>query len=224
MKGMIALAKKKEFIDEELVTETEEIVEDIKEAVEDTAEKSAEVAEEVVETAAEAVEETAEKAEEIVAETDNDLEADEYGEDIDYEEVEDILDVDSELEGVLGVASLDSEVVLVAEVNPVNPRRVNGVGLSVATLMLAHVLVLVDIIHEAVAAVSVDETELVVIDLLICRDIDGIVGVTVTIHVVGEHVGLFVATPPGLINEVEVVTTLVAKVESCHDTVRSHIL
>ena len=91
---MIALAKKKEFIDEELVTETEEIVEDIKEAVEDTAEKSAEVAEEVVETAAEAVEETAEKAEEIVAETDNDLEADEYGEDIDYEEVEDILAID----------------------------------------------------------------------------------------------------------------------------------
>ena len=70
MKGMIALAKKKEFIDEELVTETEEIVEDIKEAVEDTAEKSAEVAEEVVETAAEAVEETAEKAEEIVAKLD----------------------------------------------------------------------------------------------------------------------------------------------------------
>ena len=44
--------------------------------------------------AAEAVEETAEKAEEIVAETDNDLEADEYGEDIDYEEVEDILAID----------------------------------------------------------------------------------------------------------------------------------
>ena len=81
-----------------------------------------------------------------------------------------------------------------------------------------------DIIHEAVAAVGVDETELVLADLLICRNIDGIVSVAVTIHVVGEHVGLFVATSPGLIDEIEVVATLVAEVKSRHDTVRSHVL
>ena len=113
---------------------------------------------------------------------------------------------------------------LVAEINPVNPRGIHGVRLGIAALMLAHVFVLVEIIHETVTVAGADKTELVGSHVLVSRNINGVIGVTITIHIVGEHIGLFVSTLPCLIDEIEVVTTLVAEVESGNNTVRSHVL
>ena len=69
------------------------------------------------------------------------------------EEVKQVLYVEAELKSICGLASFDLEVVLVAEVNSVNPWRVNAISFCVLALVLAEILVIMDIIHEAVAIV-----------------------------------------------------------------------
>ena len=53
------------------------------------------------------------------------------------EEVQDVLDVEAELQLVDGVADLDLEVVLVADVEAVDPRAVEAVRLCVFALVVA---------------------------------------------------------------------------------------
>ena len=90
--------------------------------------------------------------------------------------------------------------------------------------MLAQVLVIVDIVHEAVAVTLRSESELAVFNFLVCRDIESVIAVAITIHIVCEHIGVVGSSPPGLINEAEVVAALVAMREGCDEAVRSDIL
>ena len=113
---------------------------------------------------------------------------------------------------------------LVAEVDPVDPRRVNRIWLCVLALALAEELGVVDIVHEAVAAVSIDKTELVGRNLVIGRDVDGIVGITVTIHVIGEHIRVVVSSAPCFIDKAVVVAAQVVEGRRSDHTVRSDIL
>ena len=69
------------------------------------------------------------------------------------EEVKDVLDIKAELKSVDALADINLEIVLIAEVDPVDPRRVDALSLGILALTLAQVLVVVDIVHEAVTVI-----------------------------------------------------------------------
>ncbi len=105
-----------------------------------------------------------------------------------------------------------------------NPRRINAVSLSVLALTLAQVLVVVDIVHEAVTVIIGNKTELLVGDLRVGRNVDCVVVVTVTVDVVDSHVRVVVTTSPSLVDEAVVVAGLVTVGKGSHETVRGHVL
>jgi len=140
------------------------------------------------------------------------------------EEVQQVLDIEAELENIVGILNLYAEVMLVAEVYAMNPRRINTVCLGILALMLAQVLVVVDVSHEAGSIVIGHETEVTIADLSIGRDVDSVILVTIVVHVIGEHVRVVVTTPPSLIYEGEVIAALVIVSQGCDEAVRSHIL
>ena len=76
---------------------------------------------------------------------------------------------------MLGLAKLHLEVVLVAEVQTVNPRRINAVTLSILTLMVAQVVVVMDVLHKASLIILRSETELVVSHLVVSRNVERVV-------------------------------------------------
>ena len=140
------------------------------------------------------------------------------------EEVENILHVEAQLDGVLGVACTEVEVVLVTKVNAVYPWAVNAVTLGILTLMLLQVAVVVKISHETVLIVLRNETELTISNLLIGWDIDSVVVVAVAVHVRNSHVRVVVTSTPSLIDDVVVVATAVVQSSACNETVGGNIL
>ena len=64
------------------------------------------------------------------------------------EEVENVLHIDAELKLVGILACLDGEVVLIAEVKSVNPRRIQAVGLCVLALVGTEIFIVVHVIKE----------------------------------------------------------------------------
>ena len=76
---------------------------------------------------------------------------------------------------MLGLAKLHLEVVLVAEVQTVNPRRIDAVALGIITLMVAEVVVVVDKLHKALLVALRSEAELVVSHLVVSRNVERVV-------------------------------------------------
>ena len=114
-----------------------------------------------------------------------------------------------ELEKVSCVSSLHLEVVGKTEVKSVCPRRVNAVSLCILALVLAEILVNMNEVKETLSIVWRYESEVTVSNLLICRDVDEVVVVTVTVHIVNEHVRVVVTASPSLIDEAVVVAASV---------------
>ena len=125
---------------------------------------------------------------------------------------------------MLGSAYDEREVMLVAQVDAVNPGVIQAVGLGILALMVLQVAVVVNIVHEAGLVTLTHEAELAVSDLLVGGDVQSVVVVTVAVHVVGHHVGVVVTATPGLINQTVVVATVVMSGSRQHETVRSYIL
>ena len=69
------------------------------------------------------------------------------------EQVQKVLHVEAELESIGCLADLNLGIVLVAEIYSVNPWRIYAVCFSIFTLVLAEILVVVNILHEAVTVV-----------------------------------------------------------------------
>ena len=98
---------------------------------------------------------------------------------------------------------------LVAEVKSVNPRRIQAVSLCVLALVGAEVFVVVYVGQEAGCVILRHEAEFLVCNLLIGRDVDKVVVETVSVDVVGSHIRVVVAAPPGFIDKAEVVAAAV---------------
>ena len=90
--------------------------------------------------------------------------------------------------------------------------------------MLAQILVIVHIVEETVGIFLRNEAEVAAGNLLVGRDEDEVVVVTVTVDVVLGHVAVVVAASPGLVDDAEVVAALVRIAEVCKETVRSYVL
>ena len=125
---------------------------------------------------------------------------------------------------MLGLTYVELEVVLIAKVDAVYPWRVNTVRLCVLTLVLAHVRIVVNEIHETLSIVVSNKTELLVSYLLIGWNVESIVVITITVDIVGQHPTVVVATTPSLIYEVVVVAALVVNSCRSHQTIGSYIL
>ena len=121
------------------------------------------------------------------------------------------------------LCDVELEVVLVAEVNTVYPRRVEAICLSILTLTILEVVVCVNVVHEASLVVLRNEAELTVSHLSVCWHVDSVVVVAVVVHVVYGHVRIVVATAPCLIDEAEVVSALIVCGERSNETVWSYV-
>jgi len=140
------------------------------------------------------------------------------------EEVHDVLDVGAHLQGVLALADVELEVMLEADVNTMYPRIVDTVTLGILTLVAAQVVILVHIVHEAIAVVVTDETEQTVLHLRVGWDVESIVVVTVTVHVVDSEVRVVEATTIGLVDDAVVVVSLVVDGSRKDETVWSQVV
>ena len=81
-----------------------------------------------------------------------------------------------------------------------------------------------DEVHETSLVILRNEAELTVGNLLVCGDIDHVVGVTVTVHVISQDIRSVVTAAPGLIDQAIVVAALIVDRSIGNDTVGSHIL
>ena len=88
------------------------------------------------------------------------------------------------------------EIVLVREVYAVYPRRIKAVRFCIFTLISFQIRVAMYIIHKACLVILADETEGAVGHLLVGRNVNGVVIVTVTVHIVGQHTRVIVAATP----------------------------
>ena len=115
---------------------------------------------------------------------------------------------------MLGLTDVELEVVLVAEVHTVNPRRIVAVSLSILALMLLEITVVVQESHEAIQDVLGLETEVSCAHtyLVVARDVDGIIVEAVAVHVVLCHEAVVGVAAPSLIDEAVVVAALVVEV------------
>ena len=96
---------------------------------------------------------------------------------------------------------------------------IDTVPLGILTLMVAQVVVVVDVVHEAGLVALRCEAELVVGHLLVGRNVEGIIAVAVAVHVVRQHVRVLIATAPCLVDERVVVAALVVQRSAGNETV-----
>jgi len=125
---------------------------------------------------------------------------------------------------VLGATKVEFEIVLVAEVDAVDPWGVNTVGFGIFALMIFERLVGVHEVHETFAVVGGFETEVAIGHLLVGWNVDGIIEIAIAVDIVGSHVAVVVAAAPCFIDETIVIAALVVDRRRSYEAVGGYIL
>ena len=112
---------------------------------------------------------------------------------------------------------------LVTDVHTVHPGAVQAVGLGIFALMVLQIAVSMYIVHEAGLVIFAGKAELAVLHLLVGGDIECIVSITITVHVILQHVGVVISASPSLVDEAVVVVALVMSCESGNEAVGSGV-
>src|SRR5574344_606377 len=90
--------------------------------------------------------------------------------------------------------------------------------------MVFQITVTMYIIHETGLVIFAYKTEHIVLYLLVSRDIDGIIVVSVAVHVVRHDVRVIVSAAPCFVNHAVVVAAFVVDGGRSDDTIRRDIL